>query len=133
MFSKLNAVKFVASSVVGIGAGKIVGQIIKDNIKPETMVEKVTMTAATFAIGGLVAAAAKKYTSDQIDEVASAVVRTVTVMKEAEKLGRINRGESTFEKEGLNESEFKRDAKGKWARNFDAAPSVKVTESATAE
>lgn len=113
MFSvnALSAVKFVASGVVGIGAGKIVGKIIKNNVSPETLIDKVTVVSASWVISGIVTTATKKYTNEMIDETYNGVVGIVDKFKLDAKLGRISRGESTFETEGLNSADYIKDFK----------------------
>lgn len=105
-FSKLSAVKLVVSGVVGIGAGKIAKDIIKNNINPETLIDKVTTVAGAWALGGMVAKAAKKYTDEVIDDTAAAVTEQIDKFKLQQKLARIDRGESTFENEGLNAADY---------------------------
>lgn len=116
MFSALSAVKFAVTGVVGIGTGKIVGAIIKNNVSPETLVDKTSIAAATWAISGLVTTTAKAYTDKTIDQVHGFGVGMVKRFKVDGALGRINRKESTFEKEGLDPMEFMMDDSKKWVR-----------------
>lgn len=114
MFNALSATKFVISGVVGIGAGKIVRSIIANNISAETLIDKITSVAGAWAIGGMVATASKNYTDEAIDDFYNAVSKIVYGMKDQAKLNRINRGESTFEKEGLDQLLYVKEADGKW-------------------
>lgn len=114
-FSKLGLVKMAVSGVVGVGTGKIVGKIIKNNITPETLIDKITVGAAAWTIGGIATEATKKYTSEMIDDIYNAGTEIVEMLKMNQKLGRINRNESTFEQEGLDPLNFRRKATtGKW-------------------
>lgn len=120
MFTALTAVKFVVSGVVGIGTGKIVSGIVKDHVNPETLIDKVTIAGATWAFGGIAASATKKFTNDAIDEIYNGVNDTIAKMKEAQKLTRINKSESTFEAEGLDQTRFRKEpTTGKWVAISD--------------
>ena len=66
--TKTDIAKNVVSFIVGAGTAKIVGQVIKNNTQPESMTDKVTMTAGAFVIGGMAAEATKKNTDQKIDE-----------------------------------------------------------------
>lgn len=114
-FTKLGVAKFVVSGIVGIGTGKIVGRIIREHITPETLIDKITVTAAAWVIGALATEATKSYTNDAIDQVVETVTTTVNKFKLNEKVNRINTGESTFEKEGLDPSKFHKDENNVWA------------------
>lgn len=113
-FNKIAVAKFLASAVVGIGTGKIVGKIIKNNIQPETLLDKVTVTAAAWVIAAIATERTKKYTDDTIDSVVKSTNDAIYKIKTTQKLGRISRGESTFEDEGLKESDFTKNDKGGW-------------------
>lgn len=120
MFSKLAVVKFVATGLVGLGTGKIIGSIIKNNVTPANIIEKVSVVAATAALSGLVTSGAKKYTDDIIDSIVAEVQPIVDSVKLRAKLGRIDRNESTFEKEGLDATKYHKDEKsGLWVPNDD--------------
>ena len=69
----LNTIKLVTSTIVGLGATKIVTTIIKNNVDPQTTVDIVTVTAGSFVIGGMVADASKQYTDKTIDQIADAI------------------------------------------------------------
>lgn len=117
MFNALTAAKFVVSGVVGIGAGKIVAGVIKNNIKPSSVIDKVTMVAGAWAISGIVAKASKKYTDESIDECYNFATEQINIFKTDAKLGRIQRNESTFEKEGLDPEDFVQDPiTKKWSK-----------------
>lgn len=126
----LAVVKFVASGVVGIGTGKIVGKIIKNNVTPETLIDKVTVLAAGWVIAGIATNATKKYTDDMVDDVVKAATVVVDKVKTDNKLNRINRFESTFEKEGLDPSKFKRNDSDKWVpiKDTDTKPTEAFRE-----
>lgn len=115
-FSKLSAAKFVVSGVVGIGTGKIVGKIIKAHVTPETIIDKVTTTAAAWVIAAIATERTKKYTDDVIDDIANQATLVIDKFKTSEKLARVNRGESTIEKEGLDPTKFRQGSDGRWVR-----------------
>lgn len=122
MFSNANAlrvVKFVASGVVGLGTSKVVSGIIKNHVTPETLIDKVTITAASWVISGIATTATKKYSDETIDEGVKAVKNIVKEFKTSAQLGRINKGESTFETEGLDQARFRKDEGGKWVAISD--------------
>lgn len=110
----LSVVKLVASGVVGIGTGKIVGKIIRDHVQPETVIDKVTVTAAAWVIAGIATRATKEYTNVTIDETVETVKDHIKNIKLYEKVARINTGNSTFLKEGLHPDLFEKNKKNKW-------------------
>lgn len=116
-FSKLGVAKILISGVVGIGTGKIVGKVIKNNISADTLVDKVTVTAAAWVIGAIATERTKAYTNDMIDDLAKNACEIIDKVKLADKLGRINRNQSTFQNEGLNISDFHKNENGKWVPN----------------
>lgn len=118
-FGKIELVKFVASGIVGMGTGKIVGKIIKNNVTPETMLEKITVTAAAWVIAGMATKATKKVADEMVDEVAKTVDDAIHIIKTEYKLDRINAGKSTFEAEGLDVDNFTQTPKGKWTRKHE--------------
>lgn len=66
---KITVAKFVVSSITTIGASKIAGQIIKNNIAPKNTIDKVLIFAGAFVIGVIVSNAVKKQSEQMIDEV----------------------------------------------------------------
>jgi hypothetical protein len=112
----LSVVKFVASGLVGLGTGKIVGKIIKDHVQPETLIDKVTVTAAAWVISAVVTKATKDYTTETIDDTVEAVTDIIHRVKDNLKLAKINRGESTFDKEDLDQSWFRKNEKDQWVQ-----------------
>ncbi len=126
MFTAIKAVKLVVSGVVGIGTGKIVGGVIKNHVTPENLVDKVTVTAASWVIAAMATKATKDYTGEMIDETVGGVVTAVQEIKLAQKLERIRKGESSFEQEGMDVNDFEIDkASGKYKK-------VEKTETAAA-
>lgn len=120
MFSVLSAVKFVASGVVGLGTSKIVAGIIKNNVTPETLIDKVSVAAAAWTISAMAAAATKKYTDEAIDDTVKTVKEAVGDMKTKAKLAKINRGESTFGEEDLDPADFTQDTETQvWSKRPD--------------
>lgn len=114
MFTAISAVKFAVSGVVGIGAGKIARTVIANNVDPQNLLDKITTVAGAWAIGGLVATAAKDHSDKTIDEVYEGVSKIVSSFKVAAKLDRISRNQSTFEQEGLDPTQYVKEADGKW-------------------
>jgi hypothetical protein len=111
VINKLGVIKFIAGGIVSIGATKVVGEVIKSQVKPENLLDKITMTAASWAIGGMVAAGSKKYVEDCVDDVAEIATQVITGAKLSMKLARIDRNTSTFEKEGLDPTDFEKNPK----------------------
>lgn len=69
----LKIVKLAVRIVVGAGTGSIVNQIIKNNVEVETVIQHVTVPAASFAIGSMVSDLTKDYTDTKIDEMATSL------------------------------------------------------------
>lgn len=69
-FQPLAVAKFVASAVVMSGTTKIVHSIISRNTTPEKITDTVTIAAASWAIGGMMAEKTKEYTDKTIDDIA---------------------------------------------------------------
>lgn len=68
MLTKLEITKKIASTVVGVGAGKIVGNIILNNLPSGGIVTKITVLAGSIVIGMMASDATANYTSAKIDE-----------------------------------------------------------------
>lgn len=116
-FSKIGAIKLVVSGIVGMGASRIAGQIIKNNVTaPTNLLEKVALMAGTWAIGGIIAERSRKHTDDAIDQVVGIVKKVQEGVQTDIKLNRINKDTSTFEDEGLNAEDFEKNVAGKWVR-----------------
>ena len=64
----IDTVKTVVGLVTGVGAGTIVGNIVKATT-PETVtrVGRITIVIGTFFVGGMVGDAAAKYATGQVD------------------------------------------------------------------
>lgn len=67
---KIELLKKGVSLIVGIGTYKIVHDFIERNVDTSTTYQKVTVNAASFAIGSAVAELTQDYTNRQIDEMA---------------------------------------------------------------
>lgn len=119
MFSKLSVVKYIATGIVGIGTGKIVGNIIKNNVPINSLADRITVTAASFIITGLVTQATKNHTDEMIDNVVGTVTKVVDNVKTSAKIDKVNRGESTIDEEGLDVSKLQRNDQGKWEKIKD--------------
>ncbi len=107
-------VKQIASLVVGAGAAKIVKNVVEANVKPQTLLDQTAVLAASAAIGGLVAKAAKKYTDEKIDEAAELVGELQELTTTLIKLRKVNKGKKTFEELDLDPKLFAKNAKGKY-------------------
>lgn len=70
---KIELLKKGVSLIVAIGTAKIVHDFIERNVDTETAYSKVTVTAASTAIGGAVAELTQQYTDRQIDEIVTFV------------------------------------------------------------
>lgn len=73
MNKKIEILKKAVTTVVGIGTAKIVREIIKNNVDTETVTSKVTVAAASFAIGGAVSELTQQYTDHTIDQFAELI------------------------------------------------------------
>lgn len=128
MFNALSVVKVAVSGVVGIGTGKIVSAVIKNNVSPESLIDKVTIVAASWTLSGVVTTATKKYTNEMIDEVYNGVTEFVDNAKERAALRRISDGETDWADEGLDENDFARSPQtGRWVRRTDTAEAATVS------
>lgn len=77
--TKTELTKRITSVIVGIGTARIVRRTVENNVPIESTTDKVTITAGTWALGGIAADATKKYTDDFIDK----IVKAVSDIKEA--------------------------------------------------
>ena len=66
--TKTDIAKAAVGYVVAAGTSLIVKGFIENNTSPETLIQKVTVTAASIAIGGMAKDATRKYTDQQIDK-----------------------------------------------------------------
>jgi hypothetical protein len=116
--SKLGVAKMVISGVVGIGTGKIITTMIKTHVRPHitspTIIDKVTITAATLVISAIATERTKIYTNDMIDDLAKQAGDVIAQLKLQQKLDRVNSGKSTLEKEGLTSVTLRKNDEGKW-------------------
>ena len=70
---KITTVKQTARILIGFGATSITSQIIKNNVVPGSMFQKITITAATIALGGLLGESLGEYSDEKIDTVVELV------------------------------------------------------------
>jgi hypothetical protein len=70
---KLKTVKTITRIVVGFGATSITSQIVRNNVVPGSLFQKITITAAMIAAGGLLGETLGTYTDDKIDEIVEIV------------------------------------------------------------
>lgn len=75
---KLKIAKRVVSTIVGIGTTKIVQGIIENNVDTEHVASKVTVGAASAAIGYAASEATASYTDSKIDEIAAWWTENIT-------------------------------------------------------
>jgi hypothetical protein len=68
--TKLEIAKSAAKFIVGAGTATIVRTIISNNVTPEDITQKVTVTAGSIVLGSLVADVTSSYTGAKIDEIA---------------------------------------------------------------
>lgn len=64
----LKATKAVTKLIVGLGASKITHTIIKNNVQPTTVIDKITVAAASVVLGSMVATRSQEHTEKKIDE-----------------------------------------------------------------
>lgn len=67
--TRLDLTKKIASITVGFGTGKIVGQVIKNNTSPDSVVDHVSILAASIVLGQMAADKTTAYTDQKIDEI----------------------------------------------------------------
>lgn len=65
--TKIEFAKKVATLIVGMGTTKIVSDVIKNNVEPSNVAEKVTIFAGSMVIGSMASDATKSYTDAKID------------------------------------------------------------------
>jgi len=82
--NKAVVVKKVVSTVVGFGTAKIVKGIIESNVDTESVASKVTVTAASTAIGYSLSEMTSEYTDRKIDEAIALWNKHVKKSKTAE-------------------------------------------------
>ena len=63
----LEITKFAASTIVSVGTSKIVHSIIKNNTHAKTLIDTISLAAASYVIGSMAADATKKYLDEKID------------------------------------------------------------------
>lgn len=73
--NKLSIVKTVVKTVVGVGAGKIVSDVIKAHVVPTSILDQVTVATAGVVLGSMVADVAAEYTDAKVDEVVTLVTQ----------------------------------------------------------
>lgn len=81
--TKTDFVKTAIAFVVGAGTNKIVKAIIKNNISPEKVTDKVAIECAAFVLSGIAASACKKYTDEMIDDMIAKWQEMKSKIKEA--------------------------------------------------
>ena len=81
--NRVTIIKGIASGLTGLGSSQIVHAIIDNNVeRPDKLWRKITLAFGSYALSGVVGVAAKKYTSDQIDEFVESINKKhVTITK----------------------------------------------------
>lgn len=69
---KFDVAKRVLGLLAQLGAGKITHTIIKNNVDVDKPADKVTVAVGSYALGGVVARAARNQIGEQVDEVRAA-------------------------------------------------------------
>lgn len=69
----LSLAKTLVSAIAGLGATSITTQLIKNNVVPGSLIQKITIPVATMVIGSMAGGAVGSYTSTSIDELAEAI------------------------------------------------------------
>jgi hypothetical protein len=113
-FNVLGVTKFAVSAIVGIGAGKIVGQMVKSVVRPETAFDKIAIAGATWVFGAIAAERSKEYTDTTIDNVTNGAIQVKKAIKLRRALSRVNSNKSTLKEEGLDAELLVRNKEGKW-------------------
>lgn len=70
--NKIEIAKKVVGLTVQYGSGLIISGIVRSNVAPANIIQKVGVTVGVFAISGAVGNAASKYTDLMIDEIVDA-------------------------------------------------------------
>jgi hypothetical protein len=73
--NKLQITKTTVNIIVGAGTAKIVSSIISSHVIPITNIDKVTVLAASLALGSLVTDVTCHYTDAKIDQIAASVAK----------------------------------------------------------
>jgi len=70
--NKIELTKKVVGFTIQYGSGLIISGIVRSNVAPANVIQKVGITVGVFAISGAVGNAASKYTDILIDEIVDA-------------------------------------------------------------
>jgi len=70
--TKLNTIKLVTRTVVGICTSATVGQALRNNVPTVTKIQKIEVAVGSAAVGAMASEAAGQYTDRFIDEIAAA-------------------------------------------------------------
>lgn len=71
MFPYLPHAKLAAQIVAGLGVGKIVGDIIRNNVVVTTTLQKVTVNTGAFVLGSMLVDQSSKHIEETVDNVVS--------------------------------------------------------------
>jgi hypothetical protein len=75
---KIAIAKKIVSTIVGFGTGKIVHDIIANNVPTDNTAQKVSVASASFVIGTMAVDATSSYTDAKIDEIVDWWSKNVT-------------------------------------------------------
>lgn len=70
---KLQIAKKTTQVITELSVSYAVGAAIKNNVAPKTLIGKIGVSVAAYAIGGMVAIHASKHVNQQIDELVETV------------------------------------------------------------
>lgn len=70
--TKLNTIKLVTRTVVGLCTSATVGQALRNNVPTETKIQKIEVAIGAVAVGAMASEAAGQYTDRFIDDLAAA-------------------------------------------------------------
>lgn len=84
MLTALTLAKFTAQTIAGMGASKIVTDIVKNNVTIATTAQKVTVTAGTFVLGSMIFEQSVNHIERLITEVTDSIKSTKESTEETE-------------------------------------------------
>ena len=113
-------VKGIATSVVGAGVAKIVGQAVANNVdQPSKVLHKVQIVAATWVVGGMVGFAARKHIHESVDTLVETAQNIKGILVDWQTLKQVNAGELKMEESGLKVENYEKNEDDKWVEKDD--------------
>lgn len=76
--TKTEIAKVVAGFVIGTGTAKVVKEIIKNNVTPDSVTDKTAIIIASYVLGAIAADASKNWTDAKIDQTIAWWTKLVT-------------------------------------------------------